>query len=88
VPQGSELGPLLFLAYVNGMWRNSESKIQPFADGCIIYRKITDGSDIETLQIDLNNLGECAVENGMQINPDKSKAINFTKSRLKERIRH
>jgi len=37
VPQGSVLGPLLFLAYVNDICRNSESTIRLFADGCVIY---------------------------------------------------
>ena len=36
VPQGSVLGPLLFLSYVNNIWRNMESTIRLFADDCAI----------------------------------------------------
>jgi len=40
MPQGSVLGPLLFLAYVNDIWRNMKSTIRLFADDCVIYRKL------------------------------------------------
>ena len=86
--QGSVLGPLIFVAYVNDIWRNNKSNIRLLADDCRIYRKITDSSDIDKLQTDLNRLGEWAVENEMRINPDKSKAVSFTKARVKERIRY
>jgi hypothetical protein len=69
VPQGSVLGPLLFLAYVNDIWRNIESTIRLFADDYVIYRKIINNEDMEKLQKDLNRLGEWAVENAMKINP-------------------
>ena len=55
---------------------------------CIMYRKIMDSSDINKLQMDLNRLGEWGVENEMRINPDKSKAVNFTKAGVKEQIRY
>jgi hypothetical protein len=47
VPQRSILGPLLFLAYVNDIWRNIESTIKLFADDCVIYRKIIKNEDIK-----------------------------------------
>jgi len=88
VPQRSVLGPLLFLSYVNDIWRNNESNVWLFADDCAIYRKIMDRSDIDKLQKDLNRLGEWAVENEMKKNRGKSKAVRFTKARVKERIRY
>ena len=45
VPQGSVLGPLLFLTYVNDISRNTESPIRLFADDCVIYRKIINKKD-------------------------------------------
>ena len=36
VPQGSVLGTLLFLAYVNDIWRHTVSTIRLFADDCVI----------------------------------------------------
>jgi hypothetical protein len=59
VLQGSVLGPLLFLAYVNDIWKITESTNIFFADDCIIYRKNLSNNDVE-LQIDLNRLGEWA----------------------------
>jgi len=86
VPRGSVLGPLLFLVYVNDIWRNMDSSITLFADDCIIYRKITTKNDIEMLQKDLDTLGEWAVENGVKINPSKIKAIRFTRARVKNAL--
>jgi len=86
VPQGSVLGPLLFLDYVNDIWRNMESTIRLFADDCVIYRKIINNADMEKLQKDLDRLGEWTVENAIKINPSKSKAIHFTRARVKDPI--
>jgi len=82
VPQGSVLGPLLFLAHINDIWKNTGSAIRLFADGCVIYREIVNNNDIERLQTYLGRLGEWAVENGMKMNSGKSKAISFTTAQV------
>jgi hypothetical protein len=79
VPQGSALGPLLFLAYVNDIWRNAESNIRLFSDYCIIYKKIITNKNRGKLQKALNRLGECAFENQTIINQTKSNAVCFTR---------
>jgi hypothetical protein len=83
IPQGSGLGHHLFIAYINNIPRNIESTIRLFVDDCVIYRKIINKKDIEKLQKDLHRLGEWEVENAMKINPSKSKAAYFTRSRVK-----
>ena len=88
VPRGSILDPLLFLAYVNDIWRNTKSKIRLFVDGCIIYRKILRINDVDKLQTDLDRLGEWVVENEMKINQNKSKALCFTTAQVKDPLNY
>jgi len=88
VPQGSVLGPLLFLGYVNDIQRNMESTIRLFADDFVIYRNIINNADTEKLQKSLDRLGEWAVENAMKINPSKIKAIRFTRARAKDPLNY
>jgi hypothetical protein len=87
VPQGSVLGPTVLLAYVNDVCRNNASNIRLFAFNCTIYREITDSSDIDNLQTDLNKLWDWAEENEMKLNPCKSKTVIFTKARVKKKTK-
>jgi len=75
---------------VNYIWRNLESAIKLFADDCIIrvYRKIMNDNDIGTLQIDLDRLGEWAVENVMKISPGEGKAVSFTRARVNDPLNY
>ena len=56
VPQGSVLGPILFLLYINDINENVQSSIRLFADDSIIYRKINSNIDHQILQTDLAEL--------------------------------
>jgi hypothetical protein len=45
-------------------------------------------SDIDTLQIDVDKLGEWAGENLIKINPGKSKAVSFTRAQVKDPLNY
>ena len=57
-PQGSVLGPVLFLIFSYDSPDNIRSSVLPFADDCTLYMKIKSLMDFYILQYDLNNLAQ------------------------------
>jgi hypothetical protein len=53
-----------------------------------MHRKTVNNNDVEKLQIGLGRLEEWAVENGMKINPGKSIAVSFVRSRVKDPLNY
>ena len=58
VPQGTALGPLMFLLYINDISKHINSSLRLFADDCLLYRVISCREDAASLQDDLNRLFE------------------------------
>ena len=67
VPQGSVMGPILFLLYINDINENVQSSIRLFADDSIIYRKINSNIDHQILQTDLAELEKWSDKWQMQL---------------------
>ena len=78
VPQGTVLGPLLFLIYINDLPECVSSMCSLFADDCLVYRMIESERDIKILQNDLTNLELWARKWLMTFNTEKCEAIQLS----------
>ena len=57
VPQGTVLGPLMFLTFINDLPKAARNSfIRLFADDCVLYRQVKSKADCELLQQDLQHL--------------------------------
>ena len=76
VPQGSVLGPLLFILYVNDLPLCAESNFTLFADDTTVLEKIP-SFDLTTIIGTIENVDSWMKENKLKCNVDKSKAVVF-----------
>ena len=75
VPQGTVLGPLLFLTYINDLPNGLTSKVKLFADDTLLYGMVVDDSDCDKLQDDLSKLEHWQHLWQMEFNPSKCNII-------------
>ena len=74
VPQGSVLGPLLFLIYINDLERNTKSNIKFFADDTMLFSNVKDPAiSADELNHDLDIIRQWAYQWKMEFNPDPNK---------------
>ena len=75
VPQGSVLGPILFLAYINDLPQYVKSKVRLFADDTVIYLAIKSSVDCIQLQQDLLSLENWESDWKMEFNATKCNVL-------------
>ena len=90
VPQGTVLGPLLFLIFINDLPSTTSpvTRIRLFVDDCLIYRPIRNSQDQVTLQHDLDNLIRWSKQWGMRCNAAKCKVMRTTEGIKCHRFYH
>ena len=83
VPQGSVLGPLLFLIHINDLpdVLDRDTKVRLFADDCLVYRTIHTLADQITLQNDLDSLQRWSEKWGMKFHPKKCNIMRLSRKR-------
>ena len=79
IPQGTVLGPLLFVIYINDILEEVDSDGLLFADDTKIFRAITSKEDALNLQSDLKNLEEWSSKWLMRFHPDKCHVLTLGK---------
>lgn len=80
VGQGTHLGPVLFLLFINDVkFVFKSSRFLLFADDCKIFCKITSFNDSLALQDDLDAFVEWCRHNGLELNVDKCKHMKFSR---------
>ncbi len=86
VPQGSVLGPLLFLLYINDLPNEINSQVRLFADDTAVYLTIDNILDCKKLQSDLDTLQLWERSWEMEFNPSKCQVIHIC--RTKKPVNH
>ena len=79
VPQGSILGPLLFLIYINDINNSLSITSLCFADDTTVFYSSADITDLyQTMNIELHNLNQWFRANRLSLNASKSRYMIFT----------
>ena len=77
IPQGSVLGPILFIIFINDLPKRISSHIKIFADDTKIFKAIRSFSDINHIQSDINKLVQWSLKWQLYFNNDKCKVIHY-----------
>ena len=78
--QGSVLGPLLFLVYIEKTHCDG-NVINLFADDVLLFRIITDAHDLKLIQQRIDSVGDWVEDNNLCLNSNKCKCMTVSRVR-------
>ena len=82
VPQGTVLGPLLFLTYINDLPQHLKCKVRLFADDCLVYTSVNNEENMVSLQEDLKSLQLWQDKWQMSFNPSKCSVMVISNKKV------
>ena len=77
VPQGSVLGPLLFIVYINDLPEHVKSLVYLFADDTKIAHQVATAQDASQIQVDLDALSKWSAIWMLEFNADKCHVLTI-----------
>ena len=77
VPQGTILGPLIFLLYINDIADDLNATCRFFADDCLLYKCYSEFQETNSLQEDLNKLEIWSNRWLLEFNPSNVKLCTY-----------
>ena len=83
IPQGSVLGPVLFVIFINDLPDAVKSVVRIFADDTKLYGKASSSEDRAIIQEDLNRLSEWAEDWQLKFNTSKCGVMHFGHNNIK-----
>lgn len=81
VPQGSHLGPLFFLVFINDLTAKINCSFKMYADDLKLYMRIKTADDATFFQYEIDKVFSWCCQNKMILNIDKCSHIKFSKKR-------
>ena len=78
VPQGSVLGPLLFLIHINDLQNNTSLRVLNFADDTLLYKTFKESTypnDRDSFDIELKKVSDWLIANKLKLNVNKTRSM-------------
>ena len=88
IPQGSVLGPVLFVIFINDLPDTVNSNVLLFADDTKIFSKIVNPTDNDTLQQDIHQLHNWSSTWQLPFHPGKCKVLHLGGQNKDEHVYH